>query len=56
MVKNPAARALYSASDELLEIVCYFFDFQEIRDSPKKIEKPVIDFRESGQVAQSESL
>ena len=51
-----AANALYLASEELLEIVCCFLDFQEMRDSPRKIEKPVTDFLVSGQVAQSESL
>jgi len=40
------ASALYSASDELFEIV-YFF-FHEMRDSPKKIETPVTDFMVSG--------
>jgi len=51
-----AARARYSASDELLDMVCCFLDFQDIRDSPKYTEKPVMDLRVSGHVAQSESL
>ena len=48
--------ALYSASKELLEMVCCFFDFQEIRDSPGYMEKPVTNFLVSRKVAQSESL
>ena len=50
------AMALYSASKELLEMVCCFFDFQEIRDSPRYMEKLVTNFLVSGQVAQSKSL
>ena len=50
------ASVLYSASYELLDIVCCFFYFHEIRDSPKKIEKLVTDFLVFGQVAQLESL
>jgi len=30
------ARALYSTFEEELDIVLYFFDFQEIKDVPKK--------------------
>jgi hypothetical protein len=35
-------------------VVC-FLDFQEINESPKKIQKPDIDLLVSGQLAQSES-
>jgi hypothetical protein len=48
------AIALYYASAEDLETVCCFLDFQEIRESPMKIQKPVTDFRVSTQLAQSE--
>ena len=51
-----APRALYSASEELLDMVCCILDFHDTRDSPKKTEKPVRDLLESGHVAQSESL
>jgi len=51
-----AARALYSDSEELLEIVGCFLDFHDIRDSPKKMAKPVTDFLVPEYVAQSESL
>jgi hypothetical protein len=46
---------LYSASADDLETVCYFLDFHDIKESPKKIQKPVTDLLESGQLAQSES-
>lgn len=46
---------LYSASADDLDTVCCFFDFQEINESPKNTQKPEIDRRVSGQVAQSES-
>jgi len=46
-----AARAWYSASDELLDMVCCFLDYQDIRDSPKYTEKPIMDLRVSGHVA-----
>ena len=32
----------------------YFFDFQEIRESPRNTQKPVVDRLVSGHVAQSE--
>jgi len=48
--------ALYSASEELLEIVCCFLDFHAMRELPKKIENPVMDFLVVGHIAQSESL
>ena len=50
-----AAKALYSASADDLEMVGCFLDFQEIRESPKKMQNPVTDFLESAQVAQSAS-
>jgi len=37
------------------ETVCCFFDFHEIKESPKKTQKPVIKRRVSGHPAQSES-
>ena len=49
------AMALYSASAEERDTVCYFLDFQEINESPRKTQKPLIDLLVSGQVAQSES-
>ena len=48
--------ALYSASKELLEMVCCFFDFHAMSELPKKTENPVMDFLVVGHVAQSESL
>jgi len=45
----------YSASTEDLETACCFLDFQEMRESPKKTQYPVIERRVSGQPAQSES-
>ena len=47
-----AAKALYSASAEDLEMVGCFFDFQEMSESPKKMQNLVTDFLESAQVAQ----
>lgn len=47
--------ALYSASELLREIVCCFFERHEINESPKNIQYPVTDLRESGQAAQSAS-
>ena len=49
------AMALYSASAEDRETVACFLDFQEIRESPRKMQNPVTDLRESGQPAQSAS-
>lgn len=31
-------------------------DFQEMREEPRKIQKPIMERRVAGQVAQSESL
>jgi len=45
------ARALYSASAEDLETVDCFFDFQLIKDDPRKMQNLVVDRRELGQVA-----
>jgi hypothetical protein len=47
--------ALYSASDEDQEIVCYFLALHEIKDRPKKKQNPVVDLLESTQHAQSAS-
>jgi hypothetical protein len=46
---------LYSASAEDQETVFCFFDFQEISDSPKKTQNPVMDRRVSRHPAQFES-
>jgi len=51
-----ATRAQYYASKKLLDMVYCFLDFQEMSDSPKYTEKPVMDLRVSGHVAQIESL
>lgn len=48
--------ARYSAWDEEREIKVCFFNFQEIRETPMKILKWVMDFLESRQVAQPLSL
>ena len=44
--------ALYSASAEDLDMVVCFLDFQETKESPRKMQKPVVDLLESGQEAQ----
>lgn len=44
--------ALYSAFEELLEMVDYILDFQKMREEPKKIQYPVMDLCEYGHVAQ----
>lgn len=36
--------ALYSASAKDLEIVFCFFDFHEIKEDPRKIQYPVMDY------------
>ncbi|KAK4711461.1 hypothetical protein R3W88_005974 [Solanum pinnatisectum] len=46
---------MYSASAELLLIVCCFLDFQDIRESPSFTIYPITDFLVLRQVAQSES-
>ena len=51
-----AAMARYSASAEEREMVGYFLDFQETSESPKKMQKPVVDFLESVQDPQSASV
>lgn len=38
---------------EDLKMVAFFLVFHEIRDSPRKTQKPVTDFRVSAHVAQS---
>ena len=50
-----AAMERYSTSAEDFEIVCCLLAFQETSESPKKMQKPVIDLRESKQVPQSAS-
>ena len=40
--------ALYSASIELRDMVVCFLDFQEIKESPKNTQNPVVNFLESG--------
>ena len=40
----------------MYRVIMCFFDFHEIRESPKKMEYPVTDFRVAGHVAQSELL
>jgi hypothetical protein len=49
------AMALYSASAEDLETMDYFLERHEMRESPKKMQKPVTDLRVSEHPAQSES-
>lgn len=48
-------RARYSASAEERDVVDCFFDFQETKESPRKIQKPVTERLVSGQEAQSAS-
>lgn len=48
-------RALYSASEEDLEMVTCFLAFQDISEEPKKKQNPVVDLLESTQPAQSAS-
>lgn len=48
-----AASALYSAFEELQDMVGCFFVFQLMRESPVNTQKPVIDLRVSIQLAQS---
>lgn len=49
-------RALYSASADDLATVGYFFDFHEIRASPKKTQNSVVDLRVTLQLPQSASV
>jgi len=46
----------YSASEELLDIVCCFSDFQDMRELSRYMEKLVVDLLVSEHVAQLESL
>ena len=48
--------ALYSASAEDLENIDCFLDFHEIRESPKKMQKLVVDLLVSIQDAQYASV
>lgn len=50
------AMARYSASAEERETVVCFFDFHEINESPRKMQKPVTDLLVSAQPAQSQSV
>ena len=47
------AKAQYSALVEERAIVVCFLDFHETRESLRKMQKPMTDLRELGQVAQS---
>lgn len=47
--------ALYSASDDDMEMVSYFFVRHDIREVPRKKQYPEMDLLESMQPAQSES-
>ena len=49
------AIALYSTSADERDTTVYFFDLHNIKDSPKKMQKPVMDLLVSGHPAQSES-
>ena len=44
------AIALYSASEELLETVPCFFDFQLMGEDPKRIKYPITDLLEVGKL------
>jgi len=50
------ARARYLASGEERETVVCFLDFQEIREVPRSMQRPVVDRLVIGHEAQSESL
>lgn len=50
-----AAMARYSASAVDLDIVDCFLAFHEIKESPKRMQKPVMDFLVSGHAPQSAS-
>jgi len=45
------ASARYSTSEEDLDIVLCFFVFHDTRDSPKKMQYPVVDHRVETQEA-----
>ena len=46
---------MYLTSTKDLDTVCYFFDFQETKESPINTQKLLIDFLVSRQKVQSES-
>lgn len=48
------ASALYSVSLYDLEMVLYFLERHEIRESPRKMHKLIVNLQVSTQVAQSE--
>ena len=53
--QDKEANALYSASMEERVTVFCFLDFQQMSEEPKITQKPVMDFRVSGHLAQSKS-
>ena len=55
ILEEAEAMALYSASEEDLETVGCFLDFQKIRDFPSRKMYPLMDLLLSGQEAQSKS-
>lgn len=46
-----AAKARYSASAEEWDKLIYFLAFQDKKESPKNMQKPAVDLRESTQEA-----
>jgi len=54
--QHVVARARYSASEDDLEMVLCFLVFHDIKESPRKMQKPVVERRVVIQEAQSESL
>ncbi|KAA0045220.1 beta-glucosidase 16 [Cucumis melo var. makuwa] len=54
-VEDRIEGSMYSCRNERDTVVC-FFDFQEIKESPRKIQKPVVDFLVSRHDARSVSL
>ena len=53
--QQATAMARYSTLAEDWEMVRYFLDFQETKESPRNKQKPVTDFLVSGQATQSAS-
>ena len=47
--------ARYSALAEERDIVVYFLDFQEIKESPSMVQKPVVERLVIGKLPQYES-
>ena len=48
-----AAKVKYCASADEREVIDYFLDFHDTKQSPRKTQNPKINFLESGQKAQS---